>query len=79
MGFWLWCRCCTLLRIFNPILQGEKFDPNGDYVRRWVPELSKLPTKYIHSTMESTKRSFAGERSGTWEYIPLSHNRPFLC
>ncbi len=36
-------------RIFNPILQGEKFDPNGDYVRRWVPELSQLPNQYIHT------------------------------
>ena len=35
-------------RIFNPVLQGEKFDPKGDYVRRWVPELSKVPDKYIH-------------------------------
>ncbi len=36
-------------RIFNPITQGEKFDPNGDYVRRYLPELSKLPIKYLHS------------------------------
>jgi deoxyribodipyrimidine photo-lyase len=36
-------------RIFNPVAQGEKFDPNGDYVRRWCPELSKLPDKLIHS------------------------------
>ena len=35
-------------RIFNPVLQGEKFDPKGDYVRRWVPELSKVSDKYIH-------------------------------
>jgi len=35
-------------RIFNPILQGEKFDPEGLYVRRWVPELVNLPDKYIH-------------------------------
>ena len=35
-------------RIFNPVLQGEKFDPNGDYVRRWVPELAGLPAKTIH-------------------------------
>lgn len=35
-------------RIFNPVLQGEKFDPAGDYVRRWVPELSQLPAKVIH-------------------------------
>jgi deoxyribodipyrimidine photo-lyase len=35
-------------RIFNPILQGKKFDPNGDYVRRWIPELKQVSTKYIH-------------------------------
>jgi deoxyribodipyrimidine photo-lyase len=35
-------------RIFNPILQGEKFDPNGDYVRRWVPEIAALPDRFIH-------------------------------
>jgi len=35
-------------RIFNPILQGKKFDPAGDYVRRWVPELSLLPSSHIH-------------------------------
>ena len=35
-------------RVFNPFGQGEKFDPNGDYVRRWVPELKDLPKKYIH-------------------------------
>ena len=35
-------------RIFNPVSQGEKHDPEGTYVRRWVPELSDLPDKYIH-------------------------------
>ena len=35
-------------RIFNPVLQGEKFDPSGDYVRRWVPELAGLPAETIH-------------------------------
>jgi len=35
-------------RIFNPVLQGEKFDPRGDYVRRWIPELGALPTEHIH-------------------------------
>lgn len=35
-------------RIFNPITQGEKFDPDGAYVRRWVPELAKLPNALIH-------------------------------
>jgi deoxyribodipyrimidine photo-lyase len=35
-------------RIFNPTAQGEKFDPDGAYVRRYVPELAKLPSKWIH-------------------------------
>jgi deoxyribodipyrimidine photo-lyase len=36
-------------RIFNPVLQGEKFDPDGTYVRRWVPELAGLPAPHIHA------------------------------
>lgn len=35
-------------RIFNPVTQGEKFDPDGAYVRRWVPELAALPPTFIH-------------------------------
>ncbi|MCA0455987.1 MAG: DNA photolyase family protein [Chloroflexi bacterium] len=35
-------------RIFNPVSQGEKFDPQGAYVKRWLPELETVPTKYIH-------------------------------
>lgn len=35
-------------RIFNPILQGEKFDQSGDYVRKWCPELTRLPRKYLY-------------------------------
>ena len=35
-------------RIFNPFTQGEKFDPNGGYVRQYIPELAGLPNKYIH-------------------------------
>lgn len=39
-------------RIFNPVLQGKKFDPDGAYVRRWVPELSRLPAGAIHAPWE---------------------------
>jgi deoxyribodipyrimidine photo-lyase len=41
-------------RVFNPILQGEKFDPDGAYVRRWVPELAQLPTGVIHQPWSAT-------------------------
>jgi len=40
-------------RIFNPFGQGEKFDPNGDYVRKWAPELKRLPNKFIHRPWEA--------------------------
>jgi len=40
-------------RIFNPVLQGEKFDPHGRYVRRWLPELIALPDKYIHKPWQA--------------------------
>ena len=51
---WQWVAGCgadasPYFRIFNPTLQGEKFDPQGDYVRQWVPELTHLPVKYIHT------------------------------
>ena len=43
-------------RIFNPILQGKKFDPEGNYVRRWVPEIAKLETQYIHEPWNTPKQ-----------------------
>ncbi len=44
-------------RIFNPVLQGKKFDPKGDYVRRWVPELKDLPNKYIHEPWNAPEQA----------------------
>jgi len=46
-------------RIFNPVLQGEKFDADGAYVRRWVPELSKLPDHLIHKPWRATPLELA--------------------
>jgi deoxyribodipyrimidine photo-lyase len=50
---WQWTAGCgadaaPFFRVFNPTGQGQKFDPNGDYVRRWCPELAKLPADWIH-------------------------------
>ncbi|HEV2503666.1 MAG TPA: deoxyribodipyrimidine photo-lyase [Mesorhizobium sp.] len=42
-------------RVFNPILQGEKFDPGGEYVRRWVPELASLSASDIHRPWQASK------------------------
>ena len=43
-------------RIFNPILQGEKFDKEGSYVKKWLPELKNLPKKFIHKPWESDQK-----------------------
>ena len=50
---WQWTAGCgadaaPYFRVFNPTSQGEKFDPHGDYVRRWCPELARLPNQWIH-------------------------------
>ena len=45
-------------RIFNPILQGEKFDKEGVYVKKWVPELKELSKKFIHKPWESNDEKF---------------------
>lgn len=47
-------------RVFNPILQGEKFDPAGVYVRRWVPELAALANELIHQPWTATPLELAG-------------------
>ena len=54
---WQWVAGCgadaaPYFRIFNPILQGEKFDKEGLYVKKWVPELDKVPNKFIHKPWE---------------------------
>lgn len=55
---WQWVAGCgadaaPYFRIFNPVLQGERFDPHGVYVRRWVPELAGLPDEWIHRPWEA--------------------------
>jgi deoxyribodipyrimidine photo-lyase len=52
-GGWQWTAgtgtdAVPYFRVFNPVLQGKKFDPNGDFIRRWVPELAHLPAGLIH-------------------------------
>lgn len=55
---WQWSAGCGCdaqpwFRIFNPVLQGRKFDPQGDYVRTWIPELSRLEDKWIHTPWDA--------------------------
>ena len=65
-------------RIFNPVLQGEKFDPQGDYVRRYVPELAELDAKYIHKPWEAPPEALeeAGVRLGeTYPHPIVDHGK----
>ena len=55
---WQWTAGCgadaaPYFRVFNPIIQGEKFDPDGKYVRKWIPELQNVPNKWIHRPWEA--------------------------
>ena len=55
---WQWSAGCgadaaPYFRIFNPMLQGEKFDADGGYVKRWVPELAKVPADLVHRPWEA--------------------------
>lgn len=53
-------------RIFNPVLQGKRFDPKGKYVRKWLPELAKLPDSVIHAPWEADRKTleYAGVELG---------------
>jgi deoxyribodipyrimidine photo-lyase len=62
---WQWVAGCgadaaPYFRIFNPVLQGEKFDPEGDYIRTWCPELAKLPARFIHKPFEAPEMILRG-------------------
>jgi deoxyribodipyrimidine photo-lyase len=55
---WQWTAGCgadaaPYFRVFNPVAQGEKFDPRGDYVRHWCPELERLPDQWLHRPWEA--------------------------
>jgi deoxyribodipyrimidine photo-lyase len=61
---WQWVAGCgadaaPYFRIFNPVLQGQKFDPDGAYVRRYVAELARLDAKYIHAPWQAPKAVLA--------------------
>jgi deoxyribodipyrimidine photo-lyase len=75
---WQWVAGCgadaaPYFRIFNPVLQGQKFDPDGAYVRRWVPELARLPASVIHAPWRarSEQLAAAGVRLGVDYPLPI--------
>src|SRR6056300_1687897 len=75
---WQWVAGCgadaaPYFRIFNPILQGEKFDPDGAYVRRYVPELAGLSDRYLHHPWDAPQEALgkAGVKLGRSYPVPI--------
>ncbi|GAB3276324.1 cryptochrome/photolyase family protein [Parahaliea aestuarii] len=79
---WQWVAGCgadaaPYFRIFNPSAQGGKFDPDGEYVRHWVPELARLPARYVHCPVEAPPAALeeAGIVLGRDYPLPLVDHR----
>lgn len=75
-GGWQWTAgtgtdAAPYFRIFNPVTQGQKFDPEGEYVRRWVPELRRVPAAAVH---EPWRLSAAEQRAAG---CVLGHDYPY--
>ncbi len=75
---WQWVAGCgadaaPYFRIFNPVLQAEKFDADGDYIRQYVPELAELPNKYLFKPWTTPKdiMAEAGVRLGETYPMPV--------
>jgi deoxyribodipyrimidine photo-lyase len=72
---WQWVAGCgadaaPYFRIFNPVLQGLKFDADGAYVRRYVPEIASLPDKYIHCPWDAPESVLTSARVTLGETYP---------
>ncbi|HTP77210.1 MAG TPA: deoxyribodipyrimidine photo-lyase [Rhizomicrobium sp.] len=77
---WQWVAGCgtdaaPFFRIFNPVLQGEKFDPHGAYVRRWVPELQLMPDEFIHKPWTAPSELRKGAKSYPEPIVDLAAAR----
>jgi deoxyribodipyrimidine photo-lyase len=73
---WQWSAGCgadaaPYFRIFNPVLQGQKFDAEGEYVKRWLPELARLPAQYVHQPWQAPQNVL--REAG----ITLGHDYPY--
>ena len=77
-GGWQWTASTgtdpqPYFRVFNPVLQGRRFDPEGRYVRRWVPELGRVPDSHVHDpwTLDAAAQAAAGCRIGVDYPAPI--------
>ena len=78
---WPWTAGCgtdaaPYFRIFNPVTQGEKFDPQGAYMRRWVPGIQHLPDEWIHKPWKApaeTRASVGIQLGRTYPHPIVNH------
>ena len=73
---WQWIAGCgadaaPFFRIFNPVTQGEKFDPEGNYVRHFIPELSALPDKYLFAPWKAPEQVLDKARVRPGDTYPM--------
>lgn len=73
---WQWIAGCgadaaPYFRIFNPVTQGKKFDQTAEYVRRFIPELKKMPVKYLHNPWEAPEKVLVEAGVQLGENYPL--------
>jgi deoxyribodipyrimidine photo-lyase len=75
---WQWCAgsgadAAPYFRIFNPVLQSEKFDPEGEYLLRYCPELADLPARFRHKPWEASEEvlTAAGIKLGKDYPVPI--------
>ncbi len=76
---WQWSAGCGVdaapyFRVFNPVTQGKKFDPDGAYVRKYVPELGSMPDRYLHAPWEAPQEVL--ERAGV--ELGVNYPRPIV-
>jgi deoxyribodipyrimidine photo-lyase len=81
LGNWQWVASVgtdsrSFVRVFNPVTQAKRFDPAGDYVRRWVPELARVSGERVHEpwTMTMAEQEAAGCRIGVDYPAPIVHH-----
>jgi deoxyribodipyrimidine photo-lyase len=69
-GGWQWSAgtgtdAAPYFRVFNPVLQGQKYDPDGSFIAQWVPSLKKLPVKFRHEPWKMSE-----EEAKLYEFVP---------
>ena len=80
-GGWQWsastgCDAQPWFRIFNPVTQSRRFDPEGAYIRRWVPELARVPDAHVHAPWEMATARAAGGRMRHRPRLPGAGRAP---